>query len=108
MLPLPTNATATVPLVFADQFGLPAPAPTGGAVSTSDTSIATAALSADGASVTVTPVAAGSVTVTYQDGTLSAALDVTVSAPVATTVTFGDPVVTPNPPQPAASDAPST
>jgi hypothetical protein len=90
---LPRDGVATVPLTFKDSFGKPATVPPGGSVSTSDPSIITAALSADGSAVEITTVADGSATVSYVNGTMTASADVTVSDPVAASVEFGDAVI---------------
>lgn len=91
VLTLPTNLTATIPLLFTNQVGLPIAVPAGGGVSIDNAAVATAALSADGSSITVAPVADGTANLTYTNGTLSAALSIGVVTPAASAVSFGQP-----------------
>jgi len=89
VLTLPTNLTATIPLLFTKEVGLPIAAPAGGGVSVDNATIAAAVLSADGGSIEVTPVADGTANLTYTNGTLSAALAISVVTPAASAVSFG-------------------
>ncbi|HVH77171.1 MAG TPA: hypothetical protein VM755_19825 [Stellaceae bacterium] len=77
---------ATVPLVFKDQNGVVHAPPTGGTAASDNSAVATAALSADGGSVVITPVADGSCNVSYSNGALSDSISVTVSPPAPTSV----------------------
>jgi hypothetical protein len=89
VLTLPTNLTATIPLLFTNQVGLPIAAPAGGSVSVDNTAVATAALTADGSSITATPVADGTANLSYTNGALSATLAINVVTPAASSVSFG-------------------
>lgn len=89
VLTLPANLTATIPLLFTNQVGLPIAAPAGGSASIDNTAIATAALSADGSSITVTPIADGTANLTYTNGALSATLAISVVIPQPSAVSFG-------------------
>lgn len=87
-----TVGTATlVPLVYTNNRGQVMPPVPGGTVGSSDATIVTVTLSADDSSVTITAVAAGTATIGYNVGSLSAALSVTVGADVATKVDFDTP-----------------
>lgn len=89
---LKNDQIATIPLVAQDQNGAAIALPTPVSVSSSDESLLTAVLSADGASVVLTGVADGLVVVTATAGSLTATLNVTISdevvVPVATTLIF--------------------
>lgn len=85
-LALPNDVVATIPLIFTDQIGRTVAAIPGLTASSSDATIGTAEISADGALI-VTPVAAsGDFSVTLADGSLSASLDVSIVAPAATAI----------------------
>jgi len=102
-LTLPTDAIATIPVLFTDQIGRPTAIPAGGAVSIDTTAVAVVGLTGDGSAVVVTPVAVGTATILYSNGALSAPLGLVVVTPSATTASFGTPVISaPAPADPAS------
>lgn len=109
MLSIPNDAIATVKLLFQDDVGAPLSGNLGSAgvvgVTVTDPTVATAVLSDDGQSVTITPlVLTGSSTLTYTDTAdgINAGMDFTIVAPAPHTVSFDEAHVTfvrnPNPP----------
>lgn len=76
---LKKGSTATIPLLFKDANGVVLAIPTGVSVSSSDTNIAVANLSADSGSVQVIGSAAGSATLTAAVGAITGTLNVTVT-----------------------------
>jgi hypothetical protein len=90
---IPTDAIVTVPIVFVDQVGRPIAVPAGGTVAIDNSAIAMPSLSADGGTLTITPVAVGSANVTYTNGGVSLSAGVTVITPVASAASFGQPVI---------------
>lgn len=85
-LSLPDDSIATIPLLFKTRSGHVHAPVAGGAANSSDTSVATAALSDDGGSVVITAIADGQCTVSYSNGSLSDTLAVQVAAPAAYSV----------------------
>lgn len=90
---LPTDAVASIPVSFVDQIGRPVAAPAG--VSFVSSAPGVDSLSFDGANLIVTPVADGSDVISASG--LSGSLELTVGAPVASGVVFGDPVYSAKP-----------
>jgi hypothetical protein len=86
---IPTDGVFNIPLLFKDQVGNTVAPPAGGTVATDNTAVATASLSTDGSTVTVTPVAVGSCNLNYSNGPLTATSPVTVTSPIAASVAFG-------------------
>lgn len=89
---LPVDQIATVGLVFRNTAGGQVKGPSsGGVVVSANPGIATAELAADGNSVDITPVSgAGSATITYSNGSMSASLVVDLVAGTSTGPTTGD------------------
>jgi hypothetical protein len=90
---LPFSKVETVPVIALDQNGAPIALPAVLVFSSSDDTIGTATVGADGASVVLTAlVEDGAFSVTATSGSLTATLDVTISGgvvtPVATTLLF--------------------
>lgn len=95
---IPRDELGTAALSFLDAAGQPVGIPSGVAATTSDATIATAAIvtNADGSdSLVVTPVANGAAVITVADGDISATLDVTVVDPAVTSINIGDVVLSP-------------
>lgn len=94
---LSQDTIATIPLTFADQFGNTLPMPTNVTIANSNEATGTAVLS--GSSVVLTPIAVGSFVVTVASGSISADLNVTVSAAALVSITFdvAHATVTPKP-----------
>ena len=107
---LPYDQIVTIALEFEDAVGIKRSAPVGATVVSSDPTIVTASLSADGNSVIIAAAAqSGATTVTYEDGTVTSELSITVIEPVVTSVIFEDGTATfaanPTPPTAAAPTA---
>lgn len=77
------GTSTTFALKFKDATGSDVAAPSGGGIATSDPSVATAVLADDDTNTTVSWLVAGSVTLTYTNGALSAVLNGTVSSAAA-------------------------
>jgi hypothetical protein len=98
---LPTDAIATIPVLFTDQIGRPTAITAGGTVSIDNTAVATAVLSSDGSDVIVTPVAVGTANLVYTNGALATLpLGIVVVTPSASAVSFGPAVIGAPPPAP--------
>lgn len=94
---IPNDAIASVPLLVTDQVGNPHAPSLTAVVAVLDPAVATAALSADGAAVLITPlVLNGSSAVTYTDAddNLTATEDFTIITPGATSAAFNEAGVT--------------
>jgi hypothetical protein len=103
---LPIDEIATIPVVIDDQAGRPVAIPAGGSASIDNTAVATVALSADGSTITVTPVGTGSCNLTYSNGSLTASAAVSVVLPAPSAASFGTPTLAPAPaPSASPSDA---
>jgi len=88
---LPTDAVAVFPISFVDQIGRPVAAPAGVSFVSAVPGVDT--LSFDGSNLTVTPAADGTDTITVAG--LTGSQEITVGAPVATAVVFGEPTYQP-------------
>ena len=108
MLTIPNDAIASVPIIVKDAVGNPhAPDtdPTHVSATVADPTIATAAITTDGAWVEITPlVTSGNSSVTYRDSddNITATLDFTISVPAAVSADLNESGVVlranPNPP----------
>ena len=94
---IPNDAIASIPIVVKDAVGKShAPSATA-TVAVADPTVASAALSADGNAVVITPLkltGGSSVTYTDADDNLTATEDFTIIAPAATSATFNEAGVT--------------
>lgn len=88
-LPLPNDAVATGTVGAVDQVKRTIAPPAGGTVSVADPTVASASLSTDGTTVTVTPVGNGTTTVTYANGSFTDQVTVVVADPTVSAIALG-------------------
>jgi type IV pilus biogenesis protein CpaD/CtpE len=86
---IPTDAEYKQPIVWVDQVGRSIAAPAGGTVSIDNSAVASAALSADGSEITVTPASAGTANLVYTNGSVSLPAQVVVVTPTPSSAGFG-------------------
>jgi hypothetical protein len=85
---LPDDQKVNVLMVFKDSAGVVHAPTTGGTVASDNDLVATATVAADDGSVEITAVADGACKITYVNGMLTDTVDLTVSAPAATSMAF--------------------
>lgn len=94
MLTIPNDAIASVPLIITDAVGAPhAPDTEHVTVTVADPTVASAAITSDGAWVEITPLVLNgnsSVTYTDTDDNITASMDFTISTPAPVTVSLNE------------------